>query len=33
LRDGADAMTVSWLMIEIRDAAGEMTYRNSFITE
>src|SRR5271170_8492192 len=33
LRDGADAMTVNWLMIEIRNAAGEMTYRNSFITD
>src|SRR5271168_4992317 len=27
------AMTVNWLMIEIRNAAGEMTYRNSFITD
>src|SRR6516165_7009730 len=26
LRDGADAMTVNWLMIEIRNAAGEVTY-------
>jgi hypothetical protein len=33
LRDGADAMTVNWLMIEIRNAAGEVTYRNSFITD
>ena len=33
LRDGVDAMTVNWLMIEIRNAAGELTYRNSFITD
>src|SRR6516164_1647755 len=33
LRDGADAMTVNWLMIEIRNAAGEVTYHNSFITD
>ena len=33
LRDGADAMTVNWLMIEIRNAADEVTYRNSFITD
>jgi hypothetical protein len=33
LRAGADAMTVNWLMIEIRNAAGEVTYRNSFITD
>src|SRR5260370_12782475 len=33
LRDGADAMTANWLMIEIRNAAGEVTYRNSFITD
>ena len=33
LREGADAMTVNWLMIEIRNAAGEVTYRNSFITD
>lgn len=33
LRDGADAMTVNWLMIEIRNPAGEVTYRNSFITD
>ena len=33
LRDGADAMTVNWLMIEIHNAAGEATYRNSFITD
>jgi hypothetical protein len=33
LRDGADAITVNWLMIEIRNAAGAVTYRNSFITD
>ena len=33
LRDGADAMTVNWLMIEIRNAADEVTYHNSFITD
>src|SRR6267143_818226 len=33
LRDGADAMAVNWLTIEIRNAAGELTYRNSFITD
>jgi hypothetical protein len=26
-------MTVNWLMIEILDADGEVTYRNSFITD
>ena len=26
-------MTVNWLMIEISDDAGTVTYRNSFITE
>jgi len=33
LRDGADAMTVNWLMIEIRNPAGAVTYRNSFVTD
>jgi hypothetical protein len=33
LRDGADAMAVNWLMIEIRNADGELTYRNSFVTD
>jgi hypothetical protein len=33
LRDGADAMTIKWLTIEIRNAADEVTYRNSFITD
>jgi hypothetical protein len=26
-------MTVNWLMIEIVNAAGEVTYRNSFVTD
>jgi hypothetical protein len=33
LRDGADALTVNWLMIEIVNAAGKVTYRNSFVTD
>jgi hypothetical protein len=33
LRGDADALTVNWLMIEIVNAAGEVTYRNSFITD
>jgi hypothetical protein len=33
LRDGDDAMTVNWLEIAIADAAGEVTYRNSFVTD
>src|SRR4051812_28508578 len=33
LRGDADAMTVNWLMIEIVNAAGTVTYRNSFITD
>ena len=33
LRADADAMTVNWLMIEIRNPASEVTYRNSFITD
>lgn len=33
LRGSADAMTVNWLMVEIRNAGGEVTYRNSFITD
>jgi hypothetical protein len=33
LRDGRDALTVNWFEIEIRDAAGAVTYRNSFITD
>lgn len=33
LRDGKDAITVNWLEIEIVNAAGKVTYRNSFITD
>jgi hypothetical protein len=33
LRADADAIAVNWLMIEIRNQAGEMTYRNCFITD
>ena len=33
LRDGKDALTVNWFEIEIRNAAGDVTYRNSFITD
>ena len=33
LRGDADAIAVNWLMIEIRDACGELTYRNSFVTD
>jgi hypothetical protein len=33
LRGDAKAMTVNWLMIEILNADGEVTYRNSFITD
>lgn len=33
LRDGKDALPVNWLEIEIVDAAGKLTYRNSFITD
>jgi hypothetical protein len=33
LRDGAEAMSVNWLQIEILDAAGKLTYRNSFVTD
>ena len=33
LRDGTDAMLVNWLEIEIVDAAGKITYRNSFVTD
>lgn len=32
LRDGKDAATVNWLEIEIVDAKGKTTYRNSFVT-
>lgn len=33
LRGDAKAINVNWLIIEIRNAAGEVTYRNSFITD
>lgn len=33
LRGDAKAITVNWLMIEILSADGEVTYRNSFITD
>jgi hypothetical protein len=32
LRDGEDALKVNWFEIEIINARGEVTYRNSFIT-
>jgi hypothetical protein len=31
--DKQDCETVNWLMIEIRNPAGEVTYRNSFVTD
>ena len=33
LRDGRDALKVNWFEIEIVNAAGDVTYRNSFITD
>ena len=33
LRDGRDALKVNWFEIEISNAAGDITYRNSFITD
>ena len=33
IRDGKDAQIVNWLEIEIVDAAGKTTYRNSFVTD
>jgi len=33
LRDGRDALLVNWLEIEIVDASGKLTYRNSFVTD
>jgi hypothetical protein len=33
LRGDTRTITVNWLMIEIRDANGTLTYRNSFITD
>ncbi len=32
IRDGKDALHVNWLQIEIFNANGKLTYRNSFIT-
>jgi hypothetical protein len=32
LRDGKDALRVNWLEIEIVNARGQTTYRNSFVT-
>jgi hypothetical protein len=33
LRDGKDALWVNWFAIEIVNAKGETTYRNSFVTD
>jgi hypothetical protein len=33
LRDGKDGLKVNWLQIEIINAKGETTYRNSFVTD
>jgi hypothetical protein len=33
LRDGKDALTVNWFSVEIVNAKGETTYRNSFVTD
>jgi hypothetical protein len=33
LRDGKDALIVNWFAIEILNAAGKVTYHNSFITD
>lgn len=33
LRDGKDSLRVNWFEIEIRNAKGETTYRNSFVTD
>jgi hypothetical protein len=33
MRDGKDALAVNWFEIEIRNEAGDVTYRNSFITD
>jgi hypothetical protein len=33
LRDGQDALRVNWFEIEIVNARGETTYRNSFVTD
>ncbi|MGH2376307.1 MAG: hypothetical protein ACRDIC_22955 [bacterium] len=33
LRDGKDALAVNWLALEISNASGTITYRNSFVTD
>ncbi|MCP5083670.1 MAG: ISNCY family transposase, partial [Alphaproteobacteria bacterium] len=33
LRDGKDALHVNWFEIEVVNKAGEVTYRNSFVTD
>ena len=33
LRDARDALAVNWFEIEIINARGETTYRNSFVTD
>lgn len=33
IRDGEDALMVNWLELTIRNAKGEITYRNSFVTD
>lgn len=33
IRDGKDALKVNWLELVIKNAKGEVTYRNSFVTD
>jgi len=33
IRDGEDALKVNWLELSIKNAEGEVTYRNSFVTD
>ena len=33
IRDGEDALMVNWLELTIRNANGEITYRNSFVSD
>jgi hypothetical protein len=33
IRDGKDALSVNWLELVIKDAAGQIAYRNSFVTD
>lgn len=33
IRDGRDALCVNWLELVIKNAKGEVTYRNSFVTD